>query len=70
MLASSSSRLVGIIIDKVEFALYTVDSDYMIRVWDCATNTCVRSYLIETRDDQLTEANQNEPDTKSDKKKI
>ena len=42
--------------DKVEFHLYTVDSDLMVRVWDCATNQCIRSYLIETRDDQISEA--------------
>lgn len=45
------------IMDKVEFMLYTVDSDLMVRVWDCSTNVCQRSYLIETRDDQLAEIN-------------
>ena len=51
VLASNNSKLVGLIMDKVEFQLYTVDSDLMVRVWDCATNACIRSYLIETRDD-------------------
>jgi len=27
-------------------------------VWSCQTNTCIRSYTIETRDDQIAEANQ------------
>lgn len=51
VLASNKSKLVGLIMDKVEFHLYTVDSDLMVRVWDCSTNACIRSYLIETRDD-------------------
>ena len=70
VLASNSSKLVGMIMDKVEFNLYTIDSDSMIRVWDCSTNTCVRSYLIETREDQIREANQNEMESNSEKKKI
>jgi len=56
--------------DRVEFLLYTVDSDLMVRVWDCATSHCVRSYLIETRDDQIREANQSEEgQDKTEKKK-
>lgn len=51
VVASNHSRLVGYIMDKVEFQLYTIDSDLMVRVWDMSTNTCHRSYLIETRDD-------------------
>ena len=31
----------------------------MVRVWSCQTNKCLRSYQIETRDDQIAEANQN-----------
>jgi len=62
VLASRNSKLVGIIVDKVEFQLYTVDSDLMVRVWDMTSNVCQRSYLIETRDDQLAEINQTNGD--------
>lgn len=59
VLASTNTKLVGVIIDKIEFNLYTVDSDLMVRVWDLSTSKCLRSYMIETRDDQLAEANSN-----------
>ena len=58
MLASMNSTLVGLIIDSIEFVVYTVDSDLMIRVWDLSSSRCMRSYLVETRDDQIAEANQ------------
>jgi len=57
VLASMNSTLVGLIIDSIEFVVYTIDSDLMIRVWDLASSRCMRSYLIETRDDQIAEAN-------------
>ena len=58
VLASMNSTLIGLIIDRVEFMIYTIDSDLMIRVWSLETSRCARSYLIETRDDQIAEANQ------------
>ena len=60
VLASNKSKLVGLIMDKVAFKLFTIDSDLLVRVWNCASNECVRSYFIETREDQLREANQRE----------
>lgn len=57
VLASINTKLIGVIIDQVEFILYTVDSDLMIRVWDLSTGKCTRSYMIETRDDQASELN-------------
>ena len=53
-----NSSLVGLIIDRIEFIIYTIDSDLMIRVWSLETSRCIKSYLIETRDDQIAEANQ------------
>ena len=52
-----NSTLVGVIIDRIEFIIYTIDSDLMIRVWSLQTSRCIKSYLIETRDDQIAEAN-------------
>lgn len=68
VLASVNSKLVGLIFDKVKFQLYTVDSDLMVRVWSCQTNNCLRSYQIETREDQLAEADDN-PYEKVERKK-
>jgi hypothetical protein len=51
VLASLNSTLIGLIIDSIEFVVYTIDSDLMIRVWDLSSSRCMRSYLIETRDD-------------------
>lgn len=51
VLASVNTKLVGVIIDKVDFNLYSVDSDLMVRVWDLSSSKCTRSYMIETRDD-------------------
>lgn len=53
VLASQDSKLVGSIFDPIEFVIYTIDSDLMIRVWSMGAGKCKRSYLIETRDDQI-----------------
>jgi len=58
VLASMNSKLIGSIIDPIGFVVYSIDSDLMIRVWDLGSGKCQRSYLIETRDDQIAEANQ------------
>ena len=58
VLASMNSKLIGTIIDPIGFVLYSIDSDLMIRVWGMSSGKCQRSYLIETRDDQMAEANQ------------
>lgn len=38
VVASIHSNLVGIIMDTINFQLYTVDSDLMVRVWSCSEN--------------------------------
>lgn len=51
VLASQDSKLIGALFDPVEFILYTIDSDLMIRCWSMNSGKCQKSYLIETRDD-------------------
>jgi len=39
-LASQDSKLIASLFDPVEFVLYTVDSDLMIRVWGMSNGKC------------------------------
>lgn len=43
--------LVGVIIDPVEFILYTIGTMHIIRQWSLKDGTCQRSYPVETRED-------------------
>ena len=58
VLPCKKSKLVGVILDSKELTIYSIDCDLMIRVWDLVEGTCLRSYVIETREDQLAETNQ------------
>lgn len=58
VLASQLCRLVSIIVDAEKFLCYTVDREMMVRCWCLATGRCLRSYIIETRSDQIKEVNQ------------
>ena len=58
VLPCKKSRLVGVLLDPKEMLVYSIDCDLMIRVWNLVTGDCLRSYVIETREDQLAEANQ------------
>ena len=57
MLPCEATRLVGIIFEPTEFVLYTIDTDLLMRVWDMSTGKCNRSYIVETREDQINSAN-------------
>ena len=73
VLASSSSKLIASIINPMDFDYYSIDSDLMVRVWCLSTGVCKRSYILETRDQQLAEQNQgfetNQNNTSQPKKK-
>lgn len=58
VLPCKKSKLVGVILDSKEMVIYSIDCDLMIRVWDLKDGNCLRSYVIETREDQLAETNQ------------
>jgi WD40 repeat protein len=47
VLASSNSKLIGIIIHENEGLIFTIDADSMIRVWQLATGEGIRSYYIQ-----------------------
>jgi WD40 repeat protein len=51
VLACLESTCVGIIFDPVEFVVYSIGSNYLIRQWNMATGRCKKSYPLETRDD-------------------
>ena len=57
VLPSLKSTLIGTIIDPISYNLYSVDSELMIRIWCLTSGKCQRSYYIETREDQIAEAN-------------
>jgi len=57
VVGSSSSQLIYIAIDHVNYDLYCVDNDLMIRQWSLRSGRCLRSYLLETRSDQIKELN-------------
>ena len=50
VLASPQSKLISVILNPLEFELYSIDSDLMVRVWNLSTGLCKRSYVLETRD--------------------
>ena len=58
VLPCNKSKLVGVLLDNHEMVIYTIDCDLMIRVWSLGNGGCLRSYVIETREDQIAEANQ------------
>ena len=51
VLASRQSTLVGVIFDPVDFVLYSIGSNMLIRQWAMHNGRCKKSYLLETRDD-------------------
>mmetsp|Transcript_4725 Transcript_4725/g.7129 ORF Transcript_4725/g.7129 Transcript_4725/m.7129 type:complete len:129 (-) Transcript_4725:33-419(-) len=57
VLPCEATKLVGIIFDPIEFMLYTIDTDLLMRVWDFNSGKCLRSFLVETRDDQIASSN-------------
>ena len=42
----------------MDFDYYSIDSDLMVRVWCLSSGVCKRSYILETRDQQIAEQNQ------------
>lgn len=58
VLPCKKSKLVGVILDQKEMVIYSIDSDLMIRVWNLGDGKCLRSYVIETREDQIGKMNQ------------
>lgn len=60
VLPTKLSTLVGCIVDETNQKVVTIDSDRLIREWRLygqQGGECVRSYLLETREDQIAEAN-------------
>lgn len=57
VLPSSHSRLISTILDPVNFELYSIDCDLMVRVWSLDAGRCLRSYTLETRDSQIKALN-------------
>lgn len=54
---SGHSRLIATILDEVNFELYSIDCDLMVRVWRLDAGRCLRSYMLETRDSQIKALN-------------
>lgn len=50
--------MIGCLIDHKNETVYTVDADLLVRVWAIEAKRCVRSFIIETRDDLIAEAHQ------------
>lgn len=49
LVGSRNSRLIQAILDQVNFQIYAVDCDLMVRQWSLSTGACLRSYALETR---------------------
>lgn len=43
--------------DQVNQEIFIVDCDLMVRQWSLSTSTCIRSYMLQTRRDQMNEIN-------------
>jgi hypothetical protein len=41
------------IVDEINYELYCIDRDLMIRVWNLNNGLCRRSYMIETREAKM-----------------
>jgi len=54
---SSHSSLIATILDEVNFELYSIDCDLMVRVWSLDAGRSLRSYMLETRDSQIKALN-------------
>ena len=59
---NKDSNLIGVIFDPVDFVIYTIGSQLIMRQWALHDGTCQRSYIIETRDQQIQAAAQEEGD--------
>lgn len=51
VLPCKKSKLIGVILDSNKMIIYSIDCDLMIRVWNLLEGNCLRSYVIETRED-------------------
>ena len=53
VLSTQLSKLVSCIVDSEKMVCYTVESDLIVRIWCLTTGQCKKSYIVETREDQL-----------------
>lgn len=57
VLVTKTSRLASVIILEKKRLIYTIDSDYFIRIWDIKTGKSITSFLLDlNRDRKLTRA--------------